>query len=133
MLHDGQEFDVGESHLVDVVGEAGRGFAVGERAVVIFGDAHPGAEMDFVDGLRGAQGVAGGAVLHPVVVGPLVVEVPDDRGGARRFFVEQAERVGFVDSGSPCCGIRCGICRARLWSTPGMKPSQMPEEPRGLR
>ena len=30
---------------------------------------------------------AGGALLHPVVVVPLVVEVPDDGGGARRFLV----------------------------------------------
>ncbi len=98
MLHHGQELDVGEAQLADVVGQAGRGFAVGQRAVVLFGDAHPRAEMDFVDCLRCAQGVAGGALLHPVVVVPLVVEIPDDRGGARRFLVQQAERVGFVDA-----------------------------------
>ena len=45
-----------------------------------------------------AQGIATGALLHPVIVVPLVVEIPDDRGGARRFLVQQAERVGLVDA-----------------------------------
>ena len=81
---------------------------------MIFGDAHPRAEMDFVNRVRGAQGVAVGAILHPVVIGPLVVEIPDDRGGAGRFFVENAERVGFVDADSHGAATRCETCRARL-------------------
>src|SRR5450631_2228250 len=97
MLHHGQELDVSETQLADVFGEAGRGFAVGQGTVVIFGDAHPRAQVHFVNRLRRAKRVAGGALLHPVVVVPLVVEVPDDGGGARRFLVQQAERVGLID------------------------------------
>src|ERR1700756_5865694 len=54
--------------------------------------------MHLVNGLGGAQRVAAGAVLHPVLVAPLVIEVPDDGGSAGRFFVQQAERVGLVDA-----------------------------------
>ena len=64
MLHDGQQFDVGESQLVHVVGEAGRDLAIGERAVVFFGDAHPGAEVHFVDRHGRVQRV-GGATRFP--------------------------------------------------------------------
>ena len=63
--------------LSDVFGEPGRDFAVGERAVVLLRDAHPRAEMDLVDGLRRAQRIAAGALLHPVLIAPLVVEIPD--------------------------------------------------------
>ena len=49
MLHDRQELDVGEAHLVDVFGESRRRLAIGERAVVFFRHAHPRAEMDFVN------------------------------------------------------------------------------------
>ena len=65
MLHHRKEFDVGEAHLADVLGEARRGFAVGERTIVLFGHAHPGAKMDLVDGLGRAQGIALRALLHP--------------------------------------------------------------------
>ena len=68
---------MGEAYTADVFGEAGRGLAVGQRAVVLFGNAHPRAKVYFVDGVRRAQGVAGVAILHPVAVVPLVVEVPD--------------------------------------------------------
>ena len=98
MLHHGQELDVGESHLVDVFGEAWRGLTIGERAVVLFGDAHPRAEMHFINGLRRAKGIAAGALLHPFAVVPLVVEIPYDGGGAWRLLVQQAERIGFVDA-----------------------------------
>ena len=76
VLHHGQELDVGESHLADVFGEARCGLAVGQRAVVLFGDAHPRAEMHFVNGLRGAKRIAAGALLHPFAVVPLVIEIP---------------------------------------------------------
>src|SRR5260370_36383907 len=48
MLHDGEQFDVRESQLSHVVGKARRDLAIGERSVVLFGDAHPGAEVDLV-------------------------------------------------------------------------------------
>jgi len=53
--------------------------------------------VDFVNRLRGAQRIVAGAVLHPVVVVPLVVEIPDHAGRARRFFVQKPEGIGLVD------------------------------------
>src|SRR6202044_3693436 len=97
MLHHGQEFDVGEAELVDVVGELGGHLAIRERTVVVVGHAHPRAEVDFINGLRGAQGIAFSTLLHPVVVVPLVVEIPYDGRGMRRRLVEYAEGIGFVD------------------------------------
>ncbi len=37
MLHHGQELDVREAHLIDVFGEARRGLAVGEGAIMSSG------------------------------------------------------------------------------------------------
>ena len=34
---------------------------------------------------------------HPVAVAPLVVEIPHHGSGARRLFVQEAERIGLVD------------------------------------
>ena len=50
MLHDGEQLDVRVAEIFDVGDELVAEFAVGEPAIVIFGDAAPGAEMDFVDG-----------------------------------------------------------------------------------
>jgi len=36
------------------------------------------------------------AARDPLGVAPLVIEVPDDRGGARRFLVPEAVRVGLL-------------------------------------
>ena len=97
MLHDGQQFDVGESQLVDVIGEAGRDLAIAERAVVLFGNAHPGAEVNFVDRHGRVQGIGGGAFFQKGRVVPCVVEIPDHGSGARRLLVENRNRVGSLD------------------------------------
>ena len=133
MLHDGQEFDVGEAHLADVFGKARRGLAIGQRAVVLFGDAHPRAEMHFVNRLRRAQRIALGALLHPFADRSTGIRDPRRRKrcAAASRAAGQADRL--CRRGIRGDSIRCETCRARPWSTPGMKPSQMPEEPRGLR
>ncbi len=94
MLHDREQFDVGESQLVHVVGEAGRDLAVGEGTVVLFGDAHPGAEVNLVDRHGRVQRVEGRAFFQEGGIFPGVVEVPDHGGGARRFLGEKSHRVG---------------------------------------
>ena len=95
MLHDGEQFDVGESQLIHVVGEAGRDLAIGERTVFLFGDAHPGAEMNFVDRDGRVQRVGSGALFKESSIAPGVVKVPDHGSGARRFLGEKSHRVGF--------------------------------------
>ena len=55
MLHDGKQFDVGVAEILDVGNELIAEFAVSEPAIAFFGDATPGAEMDFVDGDGGFE------------------------------------------------------------------------------
>src|SRR5579872_825769 len=54
--------------------------------------------MHLVDRLRRAQRVSFGALLHPVVVSPLIAEIPNDRSRAGRLFVPEPNWVGFVDA-----------------------------------
>src|SRR5580704_14384278 len=97
MLHHGKQLDVGEVHALSVIGEARRHLAITERTIIFLRNPHPGTEMDFVDGNRRMQGISPFAILHPVAISPLVVEIPQDRSGARRFLMPEAERVCFVD------------------------------------
>ena len=53
--------------------------------------------MNFVDRYGRLQGIPALALLHPVAIGPLVLEIPDYGGGAGRFFMPESKRVGFVD------------------------------------
>src|SRR5216683_411568 len=76
MLHDGKQFDVGESELIHVVGEAGRDLAISERTVVLFGDAHPGAEMNLVDRDGRVQRVSSGALFEECSIAPGVGKIP---------------------------------------------------------
>ena len=41
MFHHWQKFDVGETQLPDVFGEARRGFTIVERTIMVFRDTHP--------------------------------------------------------------------------------------------
>jgi hypothetical protein len=63
---------------------------------MIFGHAHPGAEVHFVNRDRRFDRALRAALLHPVAVVPGVVEVPHGRGRARRFLLVKAQRVGLV-------------------------------------
>src|SRR5713101_2228103 len=85
MLHDREQFDVCESELIYVVGETGRDLAISKRTVVLFGDAHPGAEVNLVDRDGCVQRVGGCALFEKGCVAPGVVKVPDHGSSARRF------------------------------------------------
>src|ERR1700690_655405 len=84
-------------HVPHILSQAWRKLAIGKRAIVFFRNPHPGTEMDFVDGNGGLQGIPGLPVLHPLLIGPPVFEVPYHGGGARWFFMPQSEGVGLVD------------------------------------
>ena len=47
--------------------------------------------------------------------------------------MQQAERISFVDAVSVALRFDVELVERAAGVTPGMKPSQMPEEPRGLR
>src|SRR6267154_6919359 len=68
---------MGESELIHVLGKAGRDLAISKRTVVLFGDAHPRAEVNFVDGHGRVQRVGGGTFFEESSVIPGVVEIPD--------------------------------------------------------
>ncbi len=96
MFHDRHEFHVGKAQALDVFGQEGGQFAVGEEAVVLFRHPAPGAQVDLVDRHGAVQGIGPVAAGHPVAVFPGVVQVPDDGGGAGRAFVGKGEGVGLV-------------------------------------
>ena len=55
-----------EAEAVHVTGQLRGQLAVAERPVALFGDAHPGAEMNFVDGNGRVRGIFG-ASLAPYI------------------------------------------------------------------
>ena len=72
---------------LDVLGQPRRHFAIAQRAIVLLGNTHPRAEVHLINRHRCIKRVATGALIHPLAVGPLVVEIPDYRCGSRRDFV----------------------------------------------
>src|SRR5258708_38308324 len=82
MLHDGEQFDVRVAEILDVRYELFAELVVIEPTIVVFGDAAPGTEMDFVDGDGRFEPVFLRAVGDPVCVGPfMVIETRDDGAG----------------------------------------------------
>ena len=49
VLHDRHEFHVGKAQALDVLGQQGRQFPVGEEAVALFRHPPPGAQVHLVD------------------------------------------------------------------------------------
>jgi hypothetical protein len=99
MLGNRQELDVRVAHVVDVVAELFRQLAIAEPAVVVFGDAHPGPEMDFVDADRRMQGVPAATSLHPLAVAPVVTgDVPHLGSSVRTDLGCEAEGIRLVDA-----------------------------------
>src|SRR5664280_1526488 len=96
MLHHRHELDMGEPHVVDVIRQLGGEFAIGQRAVALFRDAHPRPKMQLVYGNGRVELVVLVAGAHPLAILPLVVKVPHDGRGARWNFVVEGVRVGLV-------------------------------------
>jgi len=90
---DGKEFDVGESHLLDVSDERFSEFTVAEGFAGRF--FAPGADMDFVNAERRAKDVLLAATGEPVIIAPgEFLCVPDDGGVFGRGFEEDTVRIG---------------------------------------
>jgi hypothetical protein len=94
VLHDGKEFHVSETHFIDIIGQPGSEFTVAKRAVVFFGHPHPGTCMYFIDRDRSIQRVAVFTFLHPLLVLPAIVQVPDNGCGLGRLFAMKGKRIG---------------------------------------
>src|SRR5690242_12060079 len=54
--------------------------------------------MHFVNRLRRAQRVALAALLHPLLVAPLVVQIPHDRCSPRRLFMQKTNGISLIDA-----------------------------------
>src|ERR1700693_5981583 len=52
--------------------------------------------MNLIDGNRRMQGTLAFPLLHPVMIGPLVFEIPHQGGGAWRFLMQATEWVCLV-------------------------------------
>src|SRR2546425_9131197 len=80
MLHDGKQLDVGVAEVFDVGDELAGKFAVIQPAIVVFGDAAPGAEMNFINGDGRFEPVFLRAVRDPIRVVPGISIEPGDDG-----------------------------------------------------
>jgi hypothetical protein len=95
VLRDGHQFHMGETEFLDVGGEPGRQFAVGEKPPFVLGNARPGAQMHLVDAHRPLQGVLRTAHAHPFRIAPVVGgEVRDPGSGAGADLGLEGEGVG---------------------------------------
>src|ERR1700757_4923748 len=61
--------------------------------------------MNFVDGLGRAQRTAFGALLHPLLIVPLVAQIPNDRGSAWWLFTPEADRIRLVHTITVAVGL----------------------------
>ncbi len=87
VLHHGEQLDVGEAEVDDVVDEV-----LGE--VAVRHPLAPRAEVDLVDAHRALVRVAAGALLEPRLVAPRVPGLVDDGPGVRRALGAPRHRVG---------------------------------------
>src|SRR5437764_8018780 len=63
---------------------------------MLFRNTHPGADMHFVNGVGGIEGILPMAALHPLLIVPLVSQIPDHGSSARRWFMEETDRISLV-------------------------------------
>src|SRR5262245_26805564 len=98
MLGQRQKFEVREPHLLHVFRKQRRYFPITQPPAALFRDAAPRSEVDFINRYRRIQGASAAAFLHPLLIPPFVVEIPNDRTRARRRFGMKSKRVCFVDA-----------------------------------
>ena len=96
MLRQRQKLNMGETHLLDILGELRSNLTVTQPSVVVFGNATPGSEMDFIDCNRRMYRISLCARRHPVLVMPFVIEIPNDRCGSRRRLGMKRKRVRLI-------------------------------------
>ena len=95
VLHHGQELHMGEAHLLDIADHLVGHFSIAEAAGASM-NFLPGTDVYLVYRVRLVEPRDILAVVHPVLILPLVLQVPDDRGGIGRNFPEQCKGVAFL-------------------------------------
>ena len=101
-----QIYDKLGAHIMSPGGEAGTCFGVwapNAKEVSVMGSfngwnphSHPGADVQLVNRDRRAQRMFLPALLHPLLIAPLVVQIPNTRRRSRRLLVVKTYRVGLV-------------------------------------
>jgi len=72
MLHDGEQLNMGVAEILDVRDKLVAKFAIGKPAILIFRDATPGSQMNFVNRYRRFQPVFLFASRYPLRIFPLM-------------------------------------------------------------
>ena len=85
---------MGEVHFRQVVHQVYGEFAVAQAFVAL--GLFPGAEVNFVNGVRLVDGIMVLTGFHPFFIVPLVVSIPDNAGGLWWCFPEAGERVSLL-------------------------------------
>jgi hypothetical protein len=98
VVHDRQQLEVGEAHVLRVGGELVGQLEIGQRAAVLERIEPPRAEVDLVDRHRLVERRRRVAPLEPLRVAPLVLRLVHDRGGLRRLLGLERVRVGLVEA-----------------------------------
>ena len=98
MLGQRKKLDVGKAHGGDEGYECVDVFGVGQQLALI--GATPRAQVHFVDRDGCVPAVSFASLGHPLVVGPLVVQVCEYRRGARGGLCLKGHRVGLFDDRS---------------------------------
>ena len=96
MLHHRHQLDVREIHLAQVFGERPGQLAIAHRSIVFFEHPLPRSDVHLVDSHRRGEGVPLCADAHPLLILPVVVEVPHDRCSVRGRLRVNADGIGFV-------------------------------------
>ena len=78
MLRDREEFDMGESHIRNIVNEILGQLPIGEKPITLLWNPSPRAQMNLINGGGSSQVVVLAAVFYPGTVGPLITKIPDD-------------------------------------------------------
>jgi hypothetical protein len=89
--------------------------------------AFPGSQVHFIYRVRLIEGVIILAVLHPLGIIPFVIEIPNYRCGIWWFFTVKA-RIGVFNNYSTVIRLYL-VFISTPFSTLGMNPSQIPENP----
>jgi hypothetical protein len=96
MLHHREELHVGEAHAGDVFGQLRADLPVGEVSISFLGNSPPGAEVEFIDGDGRGGSIAIRPTSHPLLVPPLIIQIPDDRACPGRYFVKHGKGICFL-------------------------------------
>jgi hypothetical protein len=96
MLHHWKELHMGEAHAGDVFGQLRADLPVGEVSIAFLGNSPPGTEVELVDGDGRGGSIAIRSNSHPLLVLPLIIQVPDDGPCPGRHFVEQGKGICFL-------------------------------------